>query len=112
MKKLQILLIKPITITNQSLNSGIFPDKLKLAKITPIYKKKDDKYCITNYRPISVLPVISKIIDKTVFSQLYEYFTENNYLNKTQYGFRKFHSTEHAILEITERILSEFEMQL
>ena len=40
---------------------------------------------------------------------MYDYFTENNYLNETQYGFRKFHSTEHAILEITERILSEFD---
>ena len=50
LKKLQTLLAKAITlITNQSLNSGIFPDKLKLAKITPIYKK-DDKYSITNYR--------------------------------------------------------------
>ena len=56
-------------IINQSLNSGIFPDKLKIAKVTPIYKK-GDKQIITNYRPISVLPVISKIFETVIHEQL------------------------------------------
>ena len=86
----------------------MFPEKLKIAKITPIYKK-DDKYCVKNYRPISILPVVSKVIEKIVYNQLYSYFTKNNYLNTNQYGFRKNFSTEHAILELNERILSEFD---
>ena len=86
----------------------MFPDKLKISKITPIYKK-DDKHCVKNYRPISILPVVSKVIDKIVYNQLYSYFTKNNYLNTNQYGFRKNFSTEHAILELNERILSEFD---
>ena len=75
-------------IINQSLNSGIFPDKLKIAKVTPIYKK-GDKQIITNYRPISVLPVISKIFETVIHEQLSEYFVTNNLFSPQQYGFRK-----------------------
>ena len=62
-----------------------------------------------NYRHICILPVLSKVIEKIVYNQLYSYFTSNNYLNTNQYGFRKNFSTQHAILELTERILSEFD---
>ena len=55
------------------------------------------------------MPSISKIFEKVIYNQLYTYFVENNYFSKTQYGFRKLHSTEFAILEITNRILSEFD---
>ena len=64
-------------IINQSLNSGIFPGKLKIAKVTPIFKK-GDKQIITNYRPISVLPVISEIFETLIHEQLSEYFVTNN----------------------------------
>ena len=59
-------------IINQSLSTGIFPDKLKVAKITPIYKK-DDPHLPDNYRPISLLPAISKVIEKVSFIQVYDY---------------------------------------
>ncbi len=63
-------LVKPITlIINQMLNTGIFPDKLKIVKIIPILKK--DETLFTNYRPISLLPAISKIFEKVIFKQLY-----------------------------------------
>ena len=58
-------------IINQSLNSVIFPDKLKIAKVTPIYKK-GDKQIISNYRPISVLPVISKFFKTVIHEQISE----------------------------------------
>ena len=98
LKTLRPILVSPVTIViNQSLNSGIFPDKLKLAKVIPIHKK-DKKEDVENYRPISLLPAISKIFEKVVFNQLYEYFSTNNLFFQHQYGFRKKHSTNHAIL--------------
>ncbi len=66
-KTIKVSLIRQITlITNQMLNTGIFPDKLKVAKIMPILKK-DDESLFTNYRPISLLPAISKIFEKVIF---------------------------------------------
>ena len=90
-------------IINQSLCTGIFPDELKIAKINPIYKK-DDPHLTDNYRPISLLPSISKVFEKVVFLQLYTYFNENNLLYDSQYGFRSLHSTEFAAIEITDKI--------
>ena len=95
-------------IINQSLNSGIFPDKLKIAKVTPIYKK-GDKQIITNYRPISVLPVISKIFETVIHEQLSEYFVTNNLFSPQQYGFRKNSSTELAALELLDRLLIQLD---
>ena len=56
-----------------------------------------------NYRPVSLLPVISKVFEKIVFRQVYEYFTKNKLLYKSQYGFRNNHSTELASLELIDR---------
>ena len=73
-------------ILNQSLSTGIFPDSLKIAKITPIFKK-ENPHLTDNYRPISLLPSISKVFEKIVYNQIYEYFTENKLLYESQYGF-------------------------
>ena len=74
LKNLIPALVGPLTvIINQSLATGIFPDKLKIAKVIPLYKK-DDHTFLENYRPISLLPVISKIFEKVAYNQLYEYF--------------------------------------
>ena len=109
LKKLSPLLIKSITlIVNQSLNTGVFPDHLKKAKVIPVFKK-DDKTLLKNYRPISLLPIISKILEKIVYSQLSHYFIKNQLFNPYQYGFRTNHSTEHAVLEITDRIISSMD---
>ena len=93
-------------IINQSLTSGIFPDKLKIAKVTPIFKKGNKKL-ICNYRPISVLPVISKVFETVLQEQLTEYFTTNNLFAPQQYGFRKNSSTELAALELIDRLLNQ-----
>ena len=86
-------LLKPLTIViNQSLITGIYPDKLKIAKGIPLFKK-NDATVIDNYRPISLLASISKLFEKIVFLQLSEYFTCNELLHEGQYGFRKNHST-------------------
>ena len=94
---------RPLTlIINQSLSTGVFPDKLKIAKV-PLYKK-DDPHLVDNFRPISLLPAISKIFEKIVFNQVYAYFDRNKLLYTSQYGFRKLHSTELASLELVDRV--------
>ena len=98
--------IKPALalIINQSLHTGIFPTKLKIAKVLPLFKNKGDSHLFDNYRPISLLPTISKIFERVVHKQLYDYFAENDLFYKSQYGYRKGHSTELAALEIADRI--------
>ena len=94
----------PLThIINQSLCTGIFPDRLKIAKVVPLFKK-GDQHILDNYRPISLLPVVSKVFKKVVFNQLYQYVTDNNLIFTSQYGFRKLHSTELASLELVDRV--------
>ena len=95
-------------IINQSLTSGIFPNSLKIAKVTPIFKKENNKL-ITNYRPISVLPVISKIFETVIHEQLSEYFISNNLFCPQQYGSRKNLSTELAALELLDRVLDQMD---
>ena len=93
-----------VLIVNQSLLTGIFPNQLKIAKVLPLYKK-DSPHILDNYRPISLLPVISKIFEKVAFIQLYDYMVKNKLLYVSQYGFRQEHSTELASLEFTDRIM-------
>ena len=91
-------------IINQSLVTGIFPEQLKIAIVTPIYKgKSSDPQAFGNYRPISLLPTLSKIIEKVVHKQLYDYMTKNNLFNNSQYGFRTNHSTEYAAMDFVDK---------
>ena len=87
----------PLThIYNSSLQLGIVPEEWKTARVTPIYKdgRKDDT---NNYRPISVLPVTLKVLERAVHDQLYIFLTEHNLLTSKQSGFRKLHSTTTAL---------------
>ena len=90
-------------IINQSLCTGVFPDKLKIAKVIPFFKKGDESL-IKNYRPISLLSSISKVFERIVFNQLYKYLDDNKLLFDSQYGFRKHHCTELAAVELIDRI--------
>ena len=96
-----------MNIFNLSLNTGIFPDRIKVAKFTLIFKK-GEKCSISNYRPISVLPCFSKILERIIYNRLYDYFTVNNILFNKQFGFRADHSTEHAPLELIDQICDSF----
>ena len=89
---------------NQSLHSGIFPSHLKIAKVIPLYKNKGSPNSFGDYRPISLLNVISKIYERAVYNQLYEYFVMNNLFYSSQYGFRTKHSTEDAAIELIDGI--------
>ena len=109
LKDIKGIISRPLSIIiNQSLCSGIFPSKLKLAKVIPLYKKEDQRV-FGNYRPISLLSSISKIYEKVAFKQILEYFTSNNLLFESQYGFRENHSTELAALEFIDKIKLEMD---
>ena len=96
--------VKPLTqLINRSFELGIFPDELKLAKVIPIFKS-GDKTQLTNYRPISVLIFFSKIFEKTMYNHLIKFINKNKILYKYQFGFRKSHSTNHAIISLVEKV--------
>ena len=90
-------------INNQSLSDGIFPDPLKIAKVVPIYKNGDIK-CVSNYRPISILPSFSKITEKLIYTRLDKYLTKNSILHQNQFGFRSKLSTSMALLELIDNL--------
>ena len=95
-------LLKPLMhIFNLSLEKGIFPDDLKIARVTLIFKAGDESE-MRNYRPISVLPCFSKILERITYNRLFNYLTANEILYKKQFGFREGHSTEHAIIQVID----------
>ena len=89
---------------NMIFEQGIFPDILKIAKVIPIHKKNDN-HCFENYRPISILPSVSKVFERIIHDQIYQYFTTSKLFYTSQYGFRTLHSTEFATLELLDRII-------
>ena len=96
--------IKTLTyLTNSSFECGIFPNELKLAKVIPIFKN-GDKQDISNYRPISILSFFSKIFEKTMYNHLINFIDKNKILYNYQFGFRKLHSTGHAIISQVEKV--------
>lgn len=100
-----INLIKPqlFHIFNCSIKNGVFPDALKIAKVTPLYKTGDrDKF--SNYRPISVLPLFSKILERIVHNRVMKYFCDNKLLFCSQYGFQTGCSTDSALLELAKKL--------
>ena len=88
-------------IVNESITSGTFPMSWKEAKVLPLYKA-GSHYMMDNYRPISILPVASKILEKHFHKHLYSYFNENNLMCETQSGFRPNHSCSTCLINIVE----------
>ena len=91
-------------ITNLSFEKGIYFDKLKISKTMPLFKEKGSVLDCTNYRPISLLSNINKIIEKLIHERLSKFLDTYNCIFDNQFGFRKKHSTNHALISITENI--------
>ena len=99
------------TIANSSFIEGIFLDKLKCAKVTPIHKSKSNLEC-GKYRPISLLPIFSKILEKLMNSRLVRFLTKNDIIYKDQYGFQENWSPSLAILELQSQLSNNIEKGL
>ena len=104
LKDTAYVISKPLAhITNCSLMIGVVPNDFKRARVVPVHKSSaHDNF--ENYRLISVLPTISKILEKCVHSQLIEHLEKNNLLSQSQFGFRKYRSTELAAVWFTDQI--------
>ena len=90
------------------MQTGIFPDIMKMAEVVPLYKGKSREN-ETNYRPISLLTTMSKVMEKVVYQRVYQFLTNTGQICETQYGFRSNHSCEHAIAQVIGNILKNLE---
>ena len=85
-------------IFNASIQSGIFPDDFKIAGVTPIFKE-GEKGDVSNYRPISILCAVARVLVKLLYNQLHQYLVKHNILYSNQWGFRSLHSTTLALID-------------
>ena len=103
-KKLGVTLADVIAkLVNKSFISGIFPDILKIAKIIPIYKSGGSQN-VANYRPISILPIFSKVFERCVAQRLINFYNKFKLISPEQYGFLRGKSTADAVLQLTEHV--------
>ena len=102
-------IVKPlIYLFNKSFETGQFPNMMKKAKIIPIFKS-GDKNTFTNYRPVSLLPQFSKILEKLFQIRLEKCIDRNNIISESQYGFRRNCSTNLAIIDLIEEITTSLD---
>ena len=102
-------LLRPLSIIfRNSLKSSIYPTTWKKANIIPVHKK-DDKQCVNNYRPVSLLPVFGKIFEKLIFNEIYSFLDREKLLNTKQSSFRPFDSCVNQLLTITHEIFSAYD---
>ena len=97
-----------VSIFNAFMKSGTYPEIFKLAKVTALFKGGIESEA-DNYRPISVLPIMNKVFEKVVHNQLIEFLSLHNILSKQQFGFRRKHSTSHAVSCLYEKLITNFE---
>ena len=110
LKRLKASLLEPLTIIfNKSISTGIFPSRMKSADIFPLFKSKE-RNLPTNYRPISLLLTISKLLEKIIYKRTYSFLSETNQLYQSQYGFHNNHSCENAVSELKGHILKRREL--
>ena len=97
LKKLKLVIMNPVSIIiNKSLQEGHFPTRMKTAQVVPLYKCKE-RYLKNNYRPISLLLTISKLLEKVIYKRTYSFMENTNQIYEGQFGFRSKHSCENAV---------------
>ena len=96
---------------NQCLETGVFPSEWKKGNIVPI-NKKGDKQWLQNYRPVSLLPICGKILERLMFNEMFEFFIENKLISSSQSGFKPGDSCINKLLSITHEIYSSFDESL
>ena len=96
-----------VHLLNLSLEQGVFPNQLKLARVVALYKA-DDPMIISNYRPVSILPVLSKLFERVMYNRLLNFINENKLLYKYQFGFREEHGTDIALIVLIDKIMQAF----
>lgn len=112
MKKVIHTVVLPLVhIFNLSLCSGKVPKNLKIGKIIPVFKK-GDKHSFANYRPITILPCFSKVLEKIVYNRMTSHLEKYELLNNNQYGFRARHSCEHALIDLHDKLLNNINNNL
>ena len=99
------------SIFNKSLQNGVFPDRMKKAKVIHLFKGGDQQE-VSNYRPVSILPQFSKILEKIFYNRLVKFISKNNVIYESQYGFRQKHSTNLALMEMIENISTSFDKNM
>ena len=104
-------LVQPLVkLLNLSLSQGIVPTECKIAKVIPLYKS-GDKTAMNNYRPVSILPLFSKIYERVMYNRLINFFEKNNTLFDNQFGFRKNYNTSLALSYLINTIIKAHEQQ-
>lgn len=112
-KTVKNLIVYPLTgLINHCIASGHFPSVLKVARVTPVYKNRGSRDDCNNYRPISILPILSKVFESLLKSQIVGYFETTGLFLPCQFGFRERRSTTLAIDNLTRHILNAFENSL
>lgn len=109
LKYVKDIIVIPLTnLINNCIASNIFPDQLKVASVVPVHKK-GDKSDLNNYRPVSLLPILSKVFEKLLKNQIISFFESNNLFSDSQFGFRAGKSTTDALLNFVDFVTNCFE---
>ena len=93
---------------NLSIEKSVFPEDLKILRVTPIYKGEESSD-VSNYRPISVAPCFPKILERIMYNRSYKHLIENNILYSKQFFFQNGHKTDHPVVQLVYQIIESFE---
>ena len=99
--------VPPLKFDN-ILETGIYPEQWKMANVIPVYKK-DNKQSISNYRPISLLPIFAKVFEKIIFTNLFNHLVRTNLITISQSGFRPGYSVTNQLIHLVHEICKSFD---
>ena len=103
------LIVNPLAyIWNLSLKQGVFPTEIKIANVLPLYKS-DDPFCFNNYRPVSLLCVLSKVFEKIMYNSLLDFLEDQKFFVKEQFGFRILHSSYLALMILINKLIESLD---